>query len=279
MFRQGRTPAKMTVVRVVFLLFVATFLLLADTFKLYLKDGDYHLVREYQVSADRVRYYSTERGDWEEIPKELVDLDKTEKQRSSKQDDNKKEAQANAEEEQAERALRRQIAAIPAEAGTYYEQGDRVKALTMADYKVITDKKRQALKALSPVPLIPGKASVVIQGDHSSFIVNEERPEFFFRLAKQERFGIVRLTPKKTVRVVENIAIIPVSKENIQEQKQVETFQQELASGLYKVWPEKPLTPGEYAVVEYSEGQVELLIWDFAYRRREGPAQAAAVKK
>lgn len=265
----------MTIVRVVLLFFLAAFSLLADTFKLYLKDGDYHLVREYQVLADRIRYYSTERGEWEEIPKDLVDLEKTEKQRSSKQDELKKEAQANAEEEQAERALRRQIAAIPMNPGSYYEQGDQAKALTMADYKVLTDKKRQALKVVSPVPIIPGKASVVVQGEHSKFIVNEERPEFFFRLAKQERFGIVRLTPKKGVRVVENIAIIPVSNESIQEQKQVETFQQELASDLYKVWPEKPLTPGEYAVIEYTEGEVALLIWDFAYR----PSEAPAVKK
>jgi hypothetical protein len=265
----------MAVVRVVLFFFLAAFVLMADTFKLYLKDGDYHLVREYQVLADRIRYYSTERGEWEEIPKDLVDLEKTEKQRSSKQDELKKEAQANAEEEQAERALRRQIAAIPMNPGTYYEQGDQTKALTMADYKVITDKKRQALKAVSPLPIIPGKASVVIQGEHSKFVVNEERPEFFFRLAKQERFGIVRLTPKKGVRVVENVAIIPVSNENIQEQKQVETFQQELASNLYKVWPEKPLTPGEYAVIEYTESEVALFIWDFAYRPRE----AADVKK
>ena len=89
----------------------------------------------------------------------------------------------------------------------------------------------------------------------------------------------MRLTPKKGVRVVENIAIIPVSNENIQEQKQVETFQQELAPGLYKVWPEKPLTPGEYAVIEYTEGEVALLIWDFAYRPGEGPATADVVKK
>lgn len=269
----------MAVVRVVVGFFLAAFLLLADTFKLYLKDGDYHMVREYQVSGDRIRYYSTERGDWEEIPKELVDVDKTEKQRSSKQDELKKEAKASSEEEQAERALRHEIESIPINPGTYYEEGNQVKALTMADYKVITDKKRQALKVLSPVPLIPGKASVVIQGDHSKFVVNEERPGFYFRLAKQERFGIVRLTPKKAVRVVEDIAIIPVSKENIQEQKQVETFQQELTSDLYKVWPEKPLTPGEYAVVEYAEGEIELLIWDFAYRRSEAPARAAAVKK
>jgi hypothetical protein len=269
----------MAVVRVVLLFFLAAFLLVADTFKLYLKDGGYHMVREYQALGDRIRYYSTERGDWEEIPKELVDVDKTEKERSSKQDELKKEAKAASEEEQAERALRREIASIPMNPGTYYQVGNQVKALTMADYKVITDKKRQALKVLSPVPLIPGKASVVIQGEHSSFVVNEERPEFYFRLAKQERFGIVRLTPKKGVRVVEDIAIIPVSKENIQEQKQVDTFNQQLTGDLYKVWPEKPLTPGEYAVIEYAEGEVELLVWDFAYRHSAKPAQAAAVKK
>jgi hypothetical protein len=269
----------MTVVRAVLIFFFSAFLLLADTFKLYLKDGDYHMVREYQVLDDRIRYYSTERGEWEEIPKQLVDLEKTEKERSSKKDELQKEANANAEEDQAERALRHEIESIPANPGTYYEEGNQVKALEMADYKVITDKKRQALKVLSPVPLIPGKASVVIQGEHSKFVVNDDKPGFYFRLAKQERFGIVRLTPKKTVRVVEDIAIIPVSKENIQEQKQVETFEQQLASDLYKVWPEKPLTPGEYAVIEYAEGEVQLLIWDFAYRPGAGRAEAAVVTK
>ncbi len=260
----------MAVVRVIVLFLLAALLLFSATFKLYLKDGDYHLVREYQVVGDRVRYYSTERSQWEEIPTQLVNLDKTEKERAAKQGEMKREAQQADEEEQAERALRREIESIPMNPGAYYEQGEKVKALTMADYKVITDKKRQAIKMLSPVPIIPGKASVVIQGAHSNFVVNEDRPQFFFRLAKEERFGIVRLTPKKTVRVVENIAMIPVSKENIEEQKQVETFQQEVASGLYKVWPEKPLTPGEYAVIEYTQGEIQLLIWDFAYRAGAG---------
>ena len=40
----------------------------AANVKLYLTDGTYHLVREYQVQSDRVRYYSVERGEWEEIP-------------------------------------------------------------------------------------------------------------------------------------------------------------------------------------------------------------------
>jgi len=48
--------------------------------RLYLKDGSYHLVREYKVSGDRVRYYSVERSAWEEIPLGLVDIEKTEKE-------------------------------------------------------------------------------------------------------------------------------------------------------------------------------------------------------
>jgi len=36
----------------------------AATARLYLKDGTYQIVREYKVEGDRVRYYSSERGEW-----------------------------------------------------------------------------------------------------------------------------------------------------------------------------------------------------------------------
>ena len=55
---------------------------------------------------------------------------------------------------------------------------------------------------------------------------------------------------------------------NAEERKQMNTFEQQLAGGLYKVWPEKPLEPGEYALVEFADTQdqqdIELLVWDFA---------------
>ena len=57
----------------------------AANVRLYLKDGNYHIVREYQVIDDRVRYYSVERGDWEEIPLALVDLKRTESEAVERQ--------------------------------------------------------------------------------------------------------------------------------------------------------------------------------------------------
>ncbi|HMF76788.1 MAG TPA: hypothetical protein VK604_14095 [Bryobacteraceae bacterium] len=250
------------------MLLVAALALLGDTFKLYLKDGGYHLVREYQVQGDRVRYYSIERGDWEEIPNELLDLKKTEAERKGKVEQLKEQSRAEAEEEQAERELRKEIAAIPMNSGAYFKRANKVEALPQSDYQVITDKKRKVLQVLSPIPLVPGKASVVIKGERATFTVTEERPEFYLRLAQEERFGIVSLTPKKNVRVVENISILPVVKQAEESRKQMATFEQDLGNGLYKIWPEKPLPPGEYALVEFAGSQdatdIQLLIWDFA---------------
>ena len=39
---------------------------------LYLTDGAQMSVREYEVIEDRVRYYSLERSQWEEVPLDLV---------------------------------------------------------------------------------------------------------------------------------------------------------------------------------------------------------------
>jgi hypothetical protein len=256
----------MAVVRVVVLLLLGVGLLLGDTFRLYLKDGGYQSVREYKVEGNRVRYFSTERGEWEEIPVALCDLKKTEVERQRTSQDLAKQARLEDEEEKVERAQRREMERIPMNPGAYFVENDQVKTLELGESMLVKSKKRQTLQRVTPIPIVAGKATLQLKGEHAAFAVHNSEPEFYVRLKHEDRFGIVELTPGKGVRVVENIDIEPVTNQTFENPKQVAVFQKELMSGLYKIWPEKPLVPGEYAVVEYSGQDIDMRIWDFSYQ-------------
>jgi hypothetical protein len=264
----------MTVVRAVVLLFVTATLLLANTFKLYLKSGEYQMTREYKVEGDRVRYFSTERGDWEEIPLALCDLDKTESERRKTAEDIQKQTHLEDAEEKLERAQRKEIELIPVNPGAYYVQDGTAKALEYAESDFV--KKRSALQKVAPIPIVSGKATVEIKGERANFRMNDTEPEFYLRLEREDRFGIFQLTPKKGARIVEDVVIAPVTNENFENPKQVPTFQREVASGLFKIWPEKPLAAGEYALVEYTAGELDMRIWDFAYQPANGEQPRAS---
>src|SRR5690348_18374008 len=85
----------------------------AANFKLYLKDGTYQIIREYKVESDRVRFYSTERSDWEEVPLEMVDLKRTETEATARKAELEKEAKELSEEDAAERAIQKEAMRIP----------------------------------------------------------------------------------------------------------------------------------------------------------------------
>ena len=257
----------------VFLL--APLALAAPTIRLYLKDGEFHLVREYQVVGDRVKFYSVERGDWEEIPLDLVDLKKNKATVAENEAETKKLVEAEREEMAAEREAKREIANIPSEPGVYWINGDKLETLAVAEVNYTVDKKRRLLKALSPIPMVAGKAVLEIDGEASPRVIREDRPEFYFRLAREERLAIIRLNPgqgkdKKKTRIVEKINIMPVVNEITEELDEIESFRRQVGELLFKIWPTKPLEPGEYAMIEYSpavDGKYSLQVWDFSVRK------------
>ncbi len=239
-------------------------LLAAQNYRLYLKEGGHHLVREHEVEGDRVRYYSIERGDWEEIPLNMVDLKRTKSELSKRDESAKSERDMVAAEAAVERENRRIVASIPEDPGLFrLDSAGKIVSLKLAESVIVTDKKRQALKVLSPIPIFAGKSTVELAGEKSGTIYSERRPEFYLRLSKTQQFALIRLTPKKGGRIVEVVQTVPVSNEKMEERKELEIFRQQLEEGLYKLWPQADLAAGEYAWIEFTDGQVNLMIWDF----------------
>src|SRR6516225_8429274 len=113
--------------------------------KLYLKDGSYHVVREYQVQSDRVHFYSVERSQWEDIPLDLVDLKRTETEAAARKAQLDADAKAMAEEEKAERAIAKEVSRIPQDPGVYWMLGNEVQVMKLAESTVHTNKGRSIL--------------------------------------------------------------------------------------------------------------------------------------
>jgi hypothetical protein len=237
--------------------------------KLYMTDGTYQLVREYKLEGDRVKFYSIERSGWEEVPKSLVDLTRTEKEFKERQAQLEKEAKVFGEEEKVARDLEKEVMRIPQNPGVYWLEGEKANAIKSAESTVKTSKGRSILSRMTPIPVVSGRGTVEIQGGHSLNIFTNAEPEFYIQLSDPERFGIVRIESKGAVRIVENLNIIPISKEIEEERNPVDIFQKQMTpDGLYKIWPKQPLLPGEYAVVEFTEGKLNMQVWDFAIKAK-----------
>jgi hypothetical protein len=240
----------------------------AANVKLYMKDGSYHVVREYQVQPDRVHFYSVERSDWEDLPLDLVDIKRTEAEAAARQTKLAEDAKIMADEEKAERELEKEKRRIPQDPGVYWLLGTEVQVMKAAESTVHTNKGRSVLKRLSPIPMVSGKATLELQGAHSLNVFDNPEQEFYIQLTEPERFGIAKLTTKGAVRIVENITILPVVNEPEEEISMVEILKKELDGELYKIWPLEKLPPGEYAVVEYTEGKMNIQVWDFAIKAK-----------
>jgi hypothetical protein len=253
--------------RTLSLLLLAASLLLAANFKLYMKDGTFHIINQYKVEGDRVKFYSVERSDWEEMPVDLLDLKRTEAENSARTAKLEEENKIIDAEEKARREQDREVMKIPQDPGAYMIEDNKLRIFHAAESKLHSDKRRTVLKVLSPIPMVSGKATVELDNAHSTNIVKDSRPEIYLQLSADEQFGIIKLTPKGEVRIADRLSIVPVTKEVVDDIDLVPIFRKQLSDNLlYKIWAEQSMEDGEYAVVQFTPGKSNMQIWDFAIK-------------
>jgi hypothetical protein len=165
--------------------------------RLILKDGTYQVVRDYQLVGDRVRYLSQERGDWEELPADLIDWEATrkwERDHASPQPDAASPAMKEAEdldkEEAAVRADQRarspEVAKglqLPDQNGVFvldtFEGTPELVELPPADLNM-NQKTRKGLGTLNP--LAGAKAELELDGAHSRTHLHVNDPAIYLSL-------------------------------------------------------------------------------------------------
>src|ERR1017187_3004710 len=189
----------------------------AANLKLYMKDGSYHIVREYQVQPDRVHFYSVERSDWEDVPLDLVDLKRTQSEAADRQARLEEDAKVMAQEEKAERELEKEKSRIPQDPGAYWLLGNEVQVMKLAESTIHTNKGRAILKKLTPVPMVTGKATLEIQGAHSLNVFTNPQQEVYIELGEPARIGLAKLPAKGPVRIVGTVPSLPVVDEVVEE--------------------------------------------------------------
>ncbi len=257
--------AKVLAVAVVLASFAAP--LDAQRIALYLIDGGKIVIREYKSEGDRIRYFSVERGQWEEIPKDLVDIERTREVNKRMQEAARARKEETERERRAERRAQTELHRVPLDDGVYHLRGNEIVPLPQAVLAINRSKKRTALKILSPVPIVADKETLALEGLGAELVTAAPRPIFYMRLERFSRFGIVRVKPekKRKRRVVQTIQTIPQSTEQFENQEEVEIFRQQLAPLVYKIWPVEDLPPGEYALIDFTPGESDLRVWDFSH--------------
>ena len=251
------------VMRALIILLLVAATLSAANFKLYMAEGGFQIVREYMVDGDKVRYYSIERGDWEEVPLSMVDIKRTDTEAKARKATLERQQQEVQAEETVLKEERAEIRKIPMDPGAYMLENGNLRILPLADWSMHNPKSRTLRKLVTPIPT-DGVSTMELPGEHSTNIVKQDTPEFFLQLSLEDSFGIVKVTTAKGARVVEKVTVAAVTKEITEERDSVKVFSKQLTeSGLYKIWPQQPLAKGEYALIEYNEGKADARVWDF----------------
>lgn len=243
--------------------------------KLMLQDGTFQLAREYKVEGDRVRYWSVERSQWEEIPASLVDWDATRKaEAESAAHDAELKAKIHASEVaqrtrdiDVDRSVEIKPSLFLPDAVGFYvlDRDQQIREMKQSQAAVKTNTGREVEKILSGVALIPSKQSMELSGEHAAIRLKTADPEFYMRPAdsREPRFHLWRAQIKGGHRLLDNISI-HFTGQQTHSAADIEIQTWTPASGLFRYTVDHPLEPGEYVFVEMTDEGANGYVWDFA---------------
>jgi hypothetical protein len=283
--------------------------LLAQTLarRLILKDGSYQSITKYEVTGERVRYFSAERGEWEEVPKSLVDWDATEKyQKGLTTGTAAPEAAELDTELEAERKIAEartpEVAPglrLPDEGGVFlldtFENQPQLVEFQQSGSDLNQNTKKNILRSTIN-PLAGARQTIEIPDAHAKVQAHTGMPAVYLNLEVgagapgtaaipgdppplpvNERFKIIRVQTKGGKRVAGAVKTTVTGK-TATDERFVPVTISTMTGGWVKVTPVEPLPNGEYAVAEMiGKDSMNLYVWDFGVNPN-APANAFAWK-
>jgi hypothetical protein len=241
--------------------------------KLYLKDGSFQLVREYAVTGARVRYYSLDTHQFEEIPAAMVDWDAT---KTAADTDAKQAAAVTAAIEAHDKAQAAQFVDVdasievgpdiflPPDVGLFAFDGKRIFPVSQAPIKSDLVKKNLLEQMVSPVPIVPTAHRVSIVGPRAKLRLNTEQPEFYIRTAdgREPDIDLVHVKVKGDRREVEEIDQLMQAHREKRDSMLIQRWT--IAPGVYRFSLGQSLPAGEYVIAEsLNDAAMSLYVWDF----------------
>jgi hypothetical protein len=275
--------------------------------RLILKDGSYQSITQYVIKGDRVRYLSAERGEWEELPKTLVDWKATEEYEKNRatgvSTPEAAELDQELEAERKEEELKHPHVApgleLPDEGGVLlldtFQGEPELVPIDQNTGEVKKNTKDNILRATIN-PIASAKQTIELNGTRAAVQSHVTVPSLYINVSDDlsggatagtgpqqpvqpqlpfDRFKIVRMQVKSGKRIVGDIKIAIYGKVS-QEKKLIPATSQLMTGGWVKVTPIDSLEPGEYAVVEMlGKDGMNLYVWDFGVNP-SAPANSAA---
>jgi hypothetical protein len=242
--------------------------------KLVLKDDTFQIAREYTVEGDRVRYWSLERSQWEEIPASLIDWDATHKgeaEQAARDAELKAKIHTSdmarlTKDIDVDRSLEIKPALfLPDRAGFYALDRDKqIRVIERSPTEVKLAKGREIGKILTGVPLILDKKTMDIPGERAAMRLTTAEPEFYMRPDDQRepRIRLLHTQVKNGRRIFDTVSVNLASQES-HKATEVEIQTWIPATGVFRYTVDQRLEPGEYAFVEMTADGVNGYAWDF----------------